>query len=272
VTGGAAASAYTVKLEVFEGPLDLLLHLIRREEMDIYDIPIARITQQYLEYLQSLTSIDLDTASQFLVMAVTLMDIKSRMLLPRPKAEEFIDDEAQADPREELVTRLIEYRRYKEAALRLEGLARAARRSHSRFGGPAGPPAPPPTLASAARSSPAPTPPTAVIDPACLLEALREVLREVDKRPPETIVRETVTVGDKIAEIVPLLVRAGDTGLDFTALLRRSRSRRAAVVTFLALLELLRQGRVRFVQEKPFGPVTVYALAGIEGWGWPGRD
>jgi len=284
--------AYTVKLEVFEGPLDLLLHLIRREEMDIYDIPIARITEQYLDYLDTLATLDLDTASEFLLMAATLMDIKSRMLLPRPSPGEFIDEEAQADPRQELVSRLLEYKRYKGAAQQLADRAQVARRAHSRYGGPAGPP---PPLAAAGAAPSAAWPPGAAagageagegaageaaaetagsseVTLSTLVAALQDVLRELEGRPPGEISRETVTVADKMAEIVPALVRSGQKGLDFLGFLRQARTRRTVVVTFLALLELLRQGRVRFVQERPFGPVTVYAQVGIEQWGWPGRD
>ncbi len=281
--GGAATPAYTVKLEVFEGPLDLLLHLIRREEMDIYDIPIARITEQYLDYLDRLATIDLDTASEFLLMAATLMDIKSRMLLPRPSPGEFIDDEAQADPRRELVARLLEYRRYKEAAQHLAGRAQAARRVHSRYGGSVGPPPPlTPTALSAAHAADSPRENAAgggepregaaEVTLSTLVAALQDVLRELQERPSNEIIRETVTVAGKIAEIVPALVEAGEKGLDFLGFLRRAGTRRVAVVTFLALLELLRQGRVRLIQERPFGPVVVYARIGIERWGWPGRD
>ncbi len=291
---------YTVKLEVFEGPLDLLLHLIRREEMDIYDIPIARITQQYLEHLDSLATLDLDTASEFLLMAATLMDIKSRMLLPRPPAGEFIDEEAQADPRTELVARLLEYRRYKEAAGDLSDLFAAARRRHSRFGGPGGqlPAGGPAGTGGPGRegSGQAPGPSEGSGGPGAspggegygpggagpggapgvpltdLVAALQQVLRELEERPPAEIARETLTVADKIAEIVPALLCAGDKGLDFTAFLRRQTTRRAVVVTFLAFLELLRQGRVRFAQPATFGPITVWALPHVEEWGWPGRD
>jgi segregation and condensation protein A len=107
---------------------------------------------------------------------------------------------------------------------------------------------------------------------AALVSALGEVLREFDQRPPGEIARETLTVADKIAELVSALLEAKDGGLDFLVFLRRARSRRAAVVAFLALLELVRQGRVRLTQERPFGPVLVWAQTGIEHWGWPGRD
>lgn len=257
---------YTVKLDVFEGPLDLLLHLIRREEMDIYDIPIARITQQYLEYLESLDALDLDLASEFLLMAATLMDIKSRMLLPRPPAGEFIDEEAQADPRQELVARLLEYKRYKEAASELARRAGEARKFHSRYGGPGGLPPPPTAEEAEAAAGPA------GVTLSDLVAALQNVLRELEGRPEAEIARETLTVSDVLAEIVPLLQSAGGKGLEFTGLLRRARSRRAAVVSFLALLELLRQGWVRFAQEAPFGPITVWGLPGLGKWGWPGRD
>lgn len=285
-------AGYVVRLDVFEGPLDLLLHLIRREEMDIYDIPIARITEQYLEYLEGLASLDLDTASEFLLVAATLMDIKSRMLLPRQSAAgDYIDEEAQGDPRRELVARLLEYKRYKEVASELGQRAEAARKSHSRYGGPGGP-LPLPAAAGTGVASRDPlgrpgdgdtesgraarVPPESAVGPgvtlATLVSALRQVLRELEERGPAEVERETLTVADRLAEVVSLLAEAGERGVDFVALLRRSGSRRAAVVTFVALLELLRQGRVRFVQERPFGPLVVWALPGLHRWGWPGRD
>jgi segregation and condensation protein A len=287
VEAPAGRSAYRVRLDVFEGPLDLLLHLIRREEMDIYDIPIARITAQYLEYLEVLDTIDLDRASEFLVMAATLIDLKSRMLLPRPPAAEFIDDEAQADPRRELVARLLEYRRYKEAAGLLGKRASEARRQHSRYGGPGGPvpPARPGGVQDAGRPGPAASDsepgaaPGAGAAEGCLegvsladlVAALQEVLRGLEEREAQEIVRESVTVAAKMEELATLLREAGDTGLDFSDILRRARTRRGAVVTFLALLELLRQARVRAVQERTFGPIRVWATPALARWGWPGR-
>ncbi|HNU80906.1 MAG TPA: segregation/condensation protein A, partial [Bacillota bacterium] len=110
--------AINVKLEAFEGPLDLLLHLIEKAEVDIYDIPIAEITDQYLHYINMMEIHDLEVSSEFIVMAATLLEIKSKMLLPKPKKEENITDEA--DPREELVLKLIEYKKYKEASLDLK--------------------------------------------------------------------------------------------------------------------------------------------------------
>jgi len=273
----SGSPAYTVRLAVFEGPLDLLLHLIRSEEMDIYDIPIARITQQYLEHLDTLATLDLDTASEFLLMAAILMDIKSRLLLPRPAAGEFIDEEAQADPRQELMERLLEYRRYKEVASRLAGRADEARRSHSRYGGAGGlsmpgPPTAAGTAAGQARTGAVGAWEAAGVPLPALVSALQEVLRELEGGSPDQIARETVTVADKMAEIVPLLAEAGETGLDFTHLLGRARSRRVAVVTFLALLELLRQGRVRLTQAGPFASITVWALGQAAEGRWPGRD
>ena len=245
--------------------------------MDIYDIPIARITQQYLEYLDTLATLDLDTASEFLLMAAILMDIKSRLLLPRPAAGEFIDEEAQADPRQELMERLLEYRRYKEVASRLAGRADDARRSHSRYGGAGGLsrpglPTAAGTAAGQARTGAVGAGEAAGVPLPALVFALQEVLRELEGGLPDEIARETVTVADKMAEIVPLLAEAGETGLDFTHLLGRARSRRVAVVTFLALLELLRQGRVRLTQAGPFASITVWALGQAAEGRWPGRD
>jgi len=294
----AGQGPYTVRLEVFEGPLDLLLHLIRREEMDIYDIPIARITSQYLEYIEGLEALDLDRASEFLLMAATLMDIKSRMLLPRSSEEEFIDDEAQTDPRRELVERLLEYKRYKEAAASLGDRAGAADRVHARYGGTRGPlPAVTDRLVAGGggagdeggveqsagsgtaedleavhRVGQGRSEPSEGVGLEILVSVLQDVLREAEKRPPARITRETVTVAEKMAEIVPLLVEAGGKGLDFGAVLRRSHTRLGIIVTFLALLELVRQGRVRVAQDRAFGPITVWAQPGLAHWRWPGRD
>jgi segregation and condensation protein A len=211
-------------------------------------------------------------------MAATLMDIKSRMLLPRPEISEFIDEEAQADPRRELVARLLEYKRYKAAAGLLTQRAQTARRSHSRFGGPGGPPAPCLLTAGTGGADAAggetlspgdgPEDKPVGVTLSDLVASLQEVLREYDRRGPLELVRETYTVADRLAEIVPLLIKAGDEGLDFTELLRRAATRRGAVVNFLALLELLRRGRVRFAQDRAFGPIRVWALPGLAQQGW----
>jgi len=305
LSSGGGAGPYTVRLEVFEGPLDLLLHLIRREEMDIYDIAIARITRQYLDYIEGLEELDLDRASEFLLMAATLMDIKSRMLLPRPAAEDYIDEEAQLDPRRELVERLLEYKRYKEAAAAMAERAQAAERAHPRYGGAR---VPPPSLVERLGAGPAGrdgcgegpyavgtagTETAAAADPGAGLQessrrdavgllggvtlrdlvwTLQEVLREAAKTPPARIARERVTVAEKLAEIAPLLLEAGERGLDFRDVLRGSRTRLGIIVAFLALLELVRQGRARVAQESPFGPITVWARPGLAHWRWPGRD
>jgi len=271
---------YRVRLDVFEGPLDLLLHLIKREEMDIYDIPIARITAQYLEYIEGLVVLDLDLASEFLLMAATLMDIKSRMLLPRPAPGRFLTEEDLADPREELVVRLLEYKRYKEAADSLRARAEEAGRRHSRFGGPSGPlPPPGPEVGRAGAGALFVVPgdgdrPAEAAGPdgdaegpgvtlADLVRGLQSVLRELEERPAVEVAGETVTVEEKMAEMTSLLLEAGESGLDFIGLLRRARTRLEAVVAFLALLELHRRGLVRLRQERPFGPITVWARPGL---------
>ncbi|HCJ10417.1 MAG TPA: chromosome segregation protein ScpA [Clostridiales bacterium] len=264
---------YRVRLDVFEGPLDLLLHLIKREEMDIYDIPIARITAQYLEYIEGLVVLDLDLASEFLLMAATLMDIKSRMLLPRPAPDRFLTEEDLTDPREELVVRLLEYKRYKEAAESLRARAEEAGRRHSRFGGPGGPlPLPGPEggragsgalLRPAGASGPEGDAEGTGVTLADLVRGLQSVLRELEDGPAVEVGRETVTVEEKVAEMTSLLLEAGEGGLDFIGLLRRARTRLEAVVAFLALLELHRRGLVRLRQERPFGPITVWARPGL---------
>jgi len=259
--------AYTVRLEVFEGPLDLLLHLIRREQVDIYDIPIARITQQYLDHLEGLGALDLDMASEFLVMAATLMDIKSRMLLPRASTPEVLDPSELVDPRRELVERLLEYSRYKEAARQLAELAEHSRKRHARFGGPGGPLPRPARPAAPPGAEPSEGKPPESLS--VLVAALQRVLRELGDRPTTEVPREPVSVAEKIEELVRDLVAAGEHGLDFVGVLRRSRTRREAVVVFLALLELWRQGKVKVVQTGPFGPLRVWAAPDVQGWRWP---
>lgn len=231
---------YQVKLEQFEGPLDLLLHLIKKSEINICDIPIALITQQYLEYLSLMKALNLAVAGEFLVMAATLVQIKSRMLLPAD--ETALDEEDGPDPREELIRRLLEYKQYKDAAGQLDNRERLWREVYPREQTP-----PTPVKAS-----------EMLLDDLTLfdlVDALHEVMvRTPDKRLLE-IVPENLTVKDRMNAIIELL--EGKESVTFAALFEGQFHRLFIIVTFLALLELIRLRLVRVFQTETFGPILV---------------
>lgn len=237
------STSYTVHLDNFEGPLDLLLHLIRREEMNIYDIPIARITEQYLEIIRDLSAIDVDRASEFLVMAATLLGIKSRMLLPKPpklvEAEELLPDDPGADPREELVRQLVEYSQYKDAARQLKEKEEVMARVYTRG------------LFVEEPEGPAPLQGLSLKD---LVKAFEEVLRE--EWNWREVPREEIPLREKIREINFRLSRHPH-GVRFRELFTRGGTRLEVVVTFLALLELMRRRQAVAVQEGLFGEIVI---------------
>ncbi|OGP84471.1 MAG: hypothetical protein A2Z08_00120 [Deltaproteobacteria bacterium RBG_16_54_11] len=228
--------AYTVKVDVFEGPLDLLLHLIKQNQLDIYDIPIALITEQYLEYIRIMKALDLTIAGEFLVMAATLMYIKSRMLLPAPIEEE---EEEGEDPRAELIQRLVEYKRFKEAAVRLSQQAllgvdvfiRPAQEIEAEEG-------------------------EIEADLFHLIDALRELLKRQEVEDFHEVTLERVTLRDKMTELYERLQGAREA-VPFSALFTPLASRVELIVTFLALLELIRSGMLRAYQRDVFGPLWV---------------
>jgi segregation and condensation protein A len=232
-------ASYSIKVPVFEGPLDLLLHLIRHNKIDIYDIPIARITGQYLEYLEIMKELNLEIASEFLVMAATLIYIKSRMLLP---PDETIEAEEQEDPRAGLVQKLLEYQAFKEASdvLRERENVWTNAFSHDTVTADDFPAEPEPYLFE-----------VNIFD---LMSALQRILK---KAPPEamSISRETLTVKDKIAFILEKMEGAHTTRFD--ALFGEENSRIQIIVTFLALLEILRLGLARAYQDGEFGTVWI---------------
>lgn len=227
--------AYHVKLEAYEGPLDLLLYLIKKDEVDIWDIPTAQITEEYLEYINMMKLLDLDVIGEFLVMASTLMKIKSRMLLPQ---EEGIEEEIE-DPRSELVEQLLEYEMYKERAKSLAGKEEAQSKLFTR--------------PSVEIPSSQPTFEASLFD---LLAAFRNVLKE---KAPE-IVREIepfkFTLEEKVEEILKRLEKKDK--ISFSLLFKECLSKGELIVTFLALLELIKQKRVRIRQPKLFGEIAVY--------------
>jgi segregation and condensation protein A len=260
----------TVKLDVFEGPLDLLLHLIKRNEVQITDIPIALITDQYLATLEQLPELNLDGAGEYLVMAATLMLIKSRLLLP---AEPGTDGETEEDPRAELVQQLLEYQRYREAAERLVDrpvLERDVFRSAGeRVGG--GP-------------VPSDGPPVRDASLGDLLAALREVLARAKTPLPHEIFRPGITVAECAQRILACFA-LGDS-IEFAALFQPAAERDEIIVTFLALLELIRLRVVRAGQLERFGRITVWLATSslaeatemarqvteTEAWGRSGED
>jgi len=230
-------AGYEVKLERFEGPLDLLLHLIQRDEIDVYDIPIARITQQYLDYIELMRLLDLDVAGEFLVMAATLMRIKAKMLLPTPPPGE----EEEIDPRDELVQRLLEYRQFKEASTTLK-----SREEHRRMEYERG------MVPGDEEAGPLPLAPATLFH---LLDALNRVLARLPARTVMELEGEAYDIEEKIERIHNRVRVAGK--LSFETLLGECRSRLEMIVTFLALLELLKLHRIAAVQDVTFGEIEL---------------
>ena len=240
------AEDYKVDLEIFEGPLDLLLYLIRREELNIYDIPIGRITEQYMKYLDLMRQLNLDVAGEFIVMAATLMVIKSRMMLPvdRRQTDEGTDEEW-VDPRLDLVRQLIEYKKFKDAAGRLAEYEVLMQESFDYGGGR------PKFEKSAADAADA----LASIDMFDLLTAFQEVLARLNEIPQEELKGIRWSVPDKMDYILER--SRADGQISFSSLFTARSPRGEVIGTFLALLELLRQHRVIVYQNDAFHEITV---------------
>ena len=240
--------AYQIKLEVFEGPFDLLFHLLDKNEVDIYDIPIAQITEQYLEYIATMQLMDLEVASEFLLLAATLLSIKSRTLLPKPPKIEDEIDELGSDPRDELVERLLEYKRFKEVADYLKNREQVQERVYTRPNED--------EMYLDLFNEESPLSGVTLYD---LLDALKEVLDRVVDNVELTgeIVREEIRIKDKIREILGRLVFQPN-GIRFKDLFRSKVTRVEVVVTFLALLELIKISKVTIHQSKAFGEITIY--------------
>lgn len=229
-----------MQLEAFSGPLDLLLHLVRKNEIDIYDIPMARLTEQYLEYLEAMPVCDLALGGEFLVMAATLMEIKSRLLLPSESTRE--GEEEGPDPRAALVQMLEEYQRYQQAAVALGEWLEKGLQVFPRGGALSADVA---ALLSEGRFS--------NLSVRALVEALQGVLRQAEAEPSFTAVRrEPVSVRQKLTALWRRLL-GSPNGLRFRDLFTPPYTRAEVVATFLAMLELLRRNRIRVFQEHPFG-------------------
>ncbi|HEY5621123.1 MAG TPA: segregation/condensation protein A [Pontiella sp.] len=232
---------YKVSLEVFEGPLDLLLYLIKKDEVDIYDIPIGRITDQYMEYLSLMKVLDLNIAGDFIVMSATLMLIKSRMLLPAEDRREM-DEEEEEDPRWDLVRQLVEYKKFKDAADHLEDLELHQENVFSRESGHVELGSPPEVDLKDA----------SIFD---LISALNEALDRVQEENLQEIFAEEFTVSQKVSYIVENLKIT--KRLSITDLFTGMVSRQEIVCTFLAVLELIKLNRIAAVQDSHFGDIVV---------------
>lgn len=228
---------YNIKIQDFEGPLDLLMHLIEKDKVDIYDIPIVDIAEQYITYLNAMKEFDMDVASDFLVMAATLLQIKSRMLLPKPPVDSA---EEQEDPRQMLVDMLVEYRKIRiQAKMLTESLATALgyhQRKPMQF----------PDIRKKIK-------PLTFED---LLESLNGLLTRQDHEPA-LIERQRFNVQDKMKKIIDLL-EENNHSLEFSALITNNVSRSEIIASFLAILELMRLNRITISQARPFSTIFIF--------------
>ena len=239
----SSIDAYHVKLEQFEGPLDLLLHLIKKNEVNIYDIPIALITAQYLETIEFMQELNLDIAGEYLVMAATLIHIKSKMLLPRPETAAGVDGDGE-DPRDALVRRLLEHQKYKAAAGLLHEREQVRSAQWLR---------PDERVAAIAGDD---YEPELEVDLFSLLTAFQAVVERAKQRPKIVLPSEQIPVEVRIDQ---LLARLSETeAIGFEELFADAQDRAGLIVTFLALLEMIRLKLIRVFQSGSFGPIRVY--------------
>jgi len=239
----SAIDAFPVRLQNFEGPLDLLLHLIKKNEVNVHDIPIALITQQYLEAVGLMQELDLDVAGEFLVMAATLIHIKSKMLLPRPETAAGVEGEIE-DPRDALVRRLLEHQKFKAAAGLLHEREQLRAAQWAR---------PDEAVAHIAGDE---YEPELEVDLFSLLTAFQSVIERAKQRPKVLLPPEQIPVETRIDQ---LLARLSETeAMGFEDLFSDVNDRGGLIVTFLALLEMIRLKLVRVFQAGSFGPIRVY--------------
>lgn len=224
-----------IRLDIFEGPLDLLIYLIKKDHLNVYDIPITQVVDQYLKFLEFMKLLDINIASEYLVMAANLINIKSKMLLPQPQEE---PQEDETDPRDELVKRLLEYEKFKEAAefLRDKELER-----NKYFKRPA---------AEVSKGE-------AYIEASIfdLINAFKTALKEVPKGIFFEVVKDEFTVEEKIHDLLHLILEKGKVSLD--ELFSAAKNKLEIVVTFLAILELIKLKEIAAVQEEIFGPILI---------------
>lgn len=243
------SSPLNVQLEHYEGPLDLLLDLIRKQQINIHDIPIAKITQQYLDYMQRAAELDIELSAEFVYMAATLIHIKSRMLLPRDPELEKIDPEG--DPRRELVDRLIEYERFKSAAAMLQEKRLIEEAIWSV-----------PRIQQFQSEDDGPGLDVSLFD---LVKTFEQVLERAKSRPMYEVTREDVSVPDMLLFLKRTL-EASPRGkpVPVVPLFERQRSRRAMVCLFLAILEMVRLQAVRLTQKESFGEIHIQRDRGFD--------
>jgi segregation and condensation protein A len=232
-------STYTVRLEMFEGPLDLLLHLVQKNELDITNIPIALITEQYLEYLKLMKILHLDIAGEYLLMASTLLYIKSKMLLPTPSEE---GEEEGVDPRAELVRRLLEYQKYKEAVAELEKRPMLDRDVFVRL-----------TSMGIEEEGDEKMVEVSLFE---LTEAFRNILERSKAESFHEVVLDRLSLEEKVQEILALLQRE-KRSMAFHLLFPEQTTRRVIIITFLAILELVKMKLIRIFQLAPFDTIRI---------------
>lgn len=229
--------SYNIKLDIFEGPLDLLLYLVKKDHLNICDIPIARVTEQYLQYLELMRLLDLHIAGEFLVMASTLVHIKSKMLLPPEAAPEELREEE--DPRQELIRKLLEYQKYKEAANVLRQKELTRQNVFTR-------------LPQAAREGQEAYFEASLFD---LISAFSKALKEIPKELFYEVIKDEFTVEGKIHDLLHTLLES--TALSLSSLFEEAKNKLEIVVTFLAILELIRLKEIVIAQKEVFGEIQV---------------
>lgn len=244
----ALEDAYRVRIEEFEGPLDLLLHLIKKNELDIYNIPIAAITRQYLEFIEIMKELNLDIAGEFLVMAATLLQIKSRMLLPVTPEEEEAEVE---DPRAELVRRLLEYQRYRDASYLLTSRNLLGRDVFAR------------KFDSPELEEMQPVEEPADVELFELIEAFQRVLARVSVDTFHDVVADGISIADRIGEVLSVL--HVEKTVVFDSLFVDGMTRDLLVVTFLSILELCKLKLIKIVQAESLGTIWLTLAAQQEG-------
>jgi segregation and condensation protein A len=243
----SSPDAYRVSLESFEGPLDLLIHLIKKNEVNVYDIPLALITEQYLSYIELMQELNLDVAGEFLVMASTLIHLKSKMLLPRPETA-ATDGEPEEDPREALVRRLIEHQKFKAAAELLHEREAVRGAQFLR---------PDSSVAGAAEDE---IEPELEVDLFSLITAFKGVLERANRRPRMVIPPEQISIEDRMHQLLDRLSETEACGFE-ELFSDGDGSRPFMIVTFLAVLEMIRLKLIRVFQSGSFGAIRVYKRA-----------
>lgn len=234
--------ALEVILEAFEGPLDLLLYLIKKQNLDILDVPIADITQQYVSYIDMMEALHIELAAEYLVMAAMLAEIKSRMLLPRTSESEDEDD-----PRAELVRRLQEYERFKQAAQNIDELPRVGREVYLTDA----------ELPELEKERPVPE-----VDLRDLLMAFKDAMTRSEMYTHHMIQREALSVRERMSKVLTMI--SADSFTDYTQLFTIEEGRRGVIVTILALLELVKEQLIDLVQSEPYAAIHIRAVAGSE--------